>query len=230
MDDHRPGAGRPGPPLPGELLGPDGDPAAQLERWAAEARVDEAARQRTRERWLRQQAEEGGTLAGVLCDLAERGTPVAVRTRAGHQHRGRVQAVGEDFVAVAAGPVGPPGASGPVDPSGAVGSAGPWGAAGSVGPVAFVALAAVSAVQVEAGLAPPTGDRAPRPGARLANVLAGVAAEREQVLIVTAGHSDPIAGSLRSVGRDLVVVRLAGREPATAYVPLAAVAEVVVGG
>ena len=75
------------------LLGPGGDLSARLERWAAEARVDDAARQRTRERWLLQQAEEGGRMAGVLCDLGERGTAVAVRTRAGRQHRGRVGAV-----------------------------------------------------------------------------------------------------------------------------------------
>ena len=55
-----------------------GDLAARLERWAAEARVDEAARTRSRERWLRRQAEESGTLAGVLADLLEAGRAVVV--------------------------------------------------------------------------------------------------------------------------------------------------------
>ncbi|HEY8526873.1 MAG TPA: hypothetical protein VIL48_18015 [Acidimicrobiales bacterium] len=184
------------------------DLGPELERWAAEARVDDAARQRTHERWLRQQAEEEATLVGVLCDLAERGTPVAVRTRVGRQHRGTVAAVGEDFVAVAATASG----SGP-------------------GPFAYVALAAVASVRTSPGrVPPPTGDRVVRSRGRLADVLAGLAAERERILVVTAGAGDAVAGSLRAVGRDVAVVRLDGAEAGTAYVPLEAVAEVVVGG
>jgi hypothetical protein len=194
------------------LLGPGGDLSARLERWAAEARVDEAARQRTRERWLLQQAEEGGRFTGVLCDLAERGTAVAVRTRAGRQHRGRVLAVGDDFVAV---DTGSSGAADGTDGSGA----------------AFVALAAVSSVRVMPGSATaPTGDRAVRTGLRLAEVLAGLAAERERVRIVALDGGDAIAGSLRSVGLDVAVVRLDGRDPATAYVPIPAITELTLPG
>jgi hypothetical protein len=193
-------------PWGGGLLGPGDDLSARLERWAAEARVDDAARQRTRERWLLQQAEEGGSLAGVLCDLAERGTAVAVRTRAGRQHRGPVRAVGDDFVAVDPGSSGP---SGPV----------------------FVALSAVSSVRVvPASAAAPTGDRAVRTGLRLSEVLAGLAAERERVLIVALDGEDAIAGSLRSVGLDVVVVRLDGPDPATVYVPITAIAELTMPG
>jgi hypothetical protein len=210
VEDRIWGAGPPRPPAapqsaPGELLGDD--LAARLERWAAEARVEDAARQRTRERWLRQQAEEGASLAGVLCDLAERGTPVAVRTRFGRQHRGSVQAVGNDFVAVATAA-----ASGPV---------------GTTGPVAVVALDAVSSVRPQPASAPPTGDRATRTDLRLAEVLAGLAAERERVLIVALDGEEAITGSLRSVGRDLVVVRLDGPEPGSAYVPIAAITELI---
>jgi hypothetical protein len=39
-----------------------------------------------------------------------------------------------------------------------------------------------------------------------------------------------VAGVVRSVGRDLVVVQMPGGEPAVAYVPLGAVAEIVVTG
>ena len=46
--------------------------AAELSRWAAELRAQDATRSRTRERWLRQQAEEGATWTGTLLDLAER--------------------------------------------------------------------------------------------------------------------------------------------------------------
>jgi hypothetical protein len=185
------------------LLGPGGDRSARLERWAAEARVDDAARQRTRERWLLQQAEEGGRLTGVLCDLAERGTAVALRTRAGRQHRGRVRAIGDDFVAVDAGS------------SDAV----------------FVALAAVSSVRVMPTAATaPTGDRAVRTGLRLAEVLAGLAAERERVLIVALDGEEAIAGSLRSVGLDVAVVRLDGPDPATVYVPIPSITELTLPG
>jgi hypothetical protein len=197
------------------LLGPGGDLSARLERWAAEARVDEAARQRTRERWLLQQAEEGGRFTGVLCDLAERGTAVALRTRAGRQHRGRVRAVGDDFVAVDPGSSGSSDGTGGTDGSGAV----------------FVALAAVSSVRVMPGSATaPTGDRAVRTGLRLAEVLAGLAAERERVRIVARDGGDAIAGSLRSVGLDVAVVRLDGRDPATVYVPIPAITELTLPG
>src|SRR5262245_6119327 len=86
---------------PAGVLG--GDLAARLDRWVAEARVDEAARRRSRERWLRRQAEEESTVAGVLVDLLERGRPVTVHTRQGRRHHGEVRALGADFVAVATG-------------------------------------------------------------------------------------------------------------------------------
>jgi hypothetical protein len=44
------------PAIVAGLLG--GGLAARIDRWAADARVDEAARLRARERWLRDQAEE----------------------------------------------------------------------------------------------------------------------------------------------------------------------------
>jgi hypothetical protein len=197
--------------VPGELLGED--MAARLERWAAEARVDDAARQRVRERWLRQQAEEEASLAGVLCDLAERATPAAVRTRTGRWYHGQVRAVGEDFVAVRPG-------------SHAGSAAGP--AAGpSHGGDVIVALDAVSSVRTRPGQAS-TGDRAVRTVLRMAEVLARLAAERERVLLVCSDGDDGVAGTLRSVGRDVAVVRLDGPEPATAYVPIAAIAELIV--
>src|SRR4051794_39148118 len=68
-----------------------------LARWSADGRVADAARSRTRERWLRQQATEGARLAGVALDLAERRVPVIVRTLAGRAHRGVLAAVGVDF-------------------------------------------------------------------------------------------------------------------------------------
>src|SRR3954469_10464591 len=61
---------------------------AEFARWTADERATEAARSRTRERWLRQQAVEGARLAGVALDLAERRAAVIVRTSSGRTHRG----------------------------------------------------------------------------------------------------------------------------------------------
>jgi hypothetical protein len=186
--------------LPGALTGGE-DLSARLERWAAEARVDEAARRRSRELWLRRQAEEESTLAGVLVDLLEAGTAVTVHTRAGRQHRGVVRAVGAD-VAVLTRP-----------PGGAV----------------VVALRGVVSVRVPPGNGGVVGDRAHRGGLMLADVLTGLAVEREPVLLVTVDGA-ALTGVVRSVGGDVAVVRGSGEPPTTCYVPLDAIGEVVVGG
>jgi hypothetical protein len=185
----------------GGLLGEGLD--ARIDRWAADARVDEAARLRARERWLRRQAQEEGTLAGVLADVAERGAPVAVHVRGGRRHRGAVRAVGADFVALR-----------------------------SARADVIVALAAVTSVRTLPGESSTIGDRSIATSLRLVDVLGELAAEGASVALATAGGDDPIAGALRSVGQDVVVVRVAGAGAAavTAYVPIAAIVEVVVEG
>ena len=177
-----------------------GDLAARLERWAADARVDEAARVRSRERWLRRQAEEESTVAGVLADLMEAGRPVALHTRSGRRHHGVVRALGADFVALATG-------------------------RGTV----LVALAAVASLRGQPGERSVLGDREVAAGLHLADVAAGLAAERAPVLVVTA-DGEAVAGVLASVGRDVALLRGTGDPPATCYVPLAAVCEVAVEG
>jgi hypothetical protein len=170
----------------------------RLERWAAEALVDAAARRRSRERWLRQQAEEETSLRGLLVDLAERGTPVAVHMHRGRRRRSIVRAVGADFVALAVG-------------------------AAEV----IVALAVVSSVRTRPGEVPPLGHRPVTTSLRLAEVLAGLAAEREHVLVTMSDAGDAVAGEVRSVGQDVLVVRTSSQPPTTAYVPLDAVGDVV---
>lgn len=184
------------------MRGPSGGTfSARLERWVAEARVDEAAAQRSRERWLREVAEQEATLAGVLADLAERHTAVAVRTSAGRQHHGTIQVIGADFVALRL-------------------------ASGAEVLLAVRGLGAVrTAPDVEAAL----GDRALATALRLADVLAELAAERERVVLVTTSGDDAIAGELRSVGQDVVVLRTDAERAGTAYVPLAAIGEVAIG-
>jgi hypothetical protein len=172
--------------------------AARIDRWAADARVDEAARRRARERWLRQQAEEEGSLAGVLADVAEGGMPVAVHVRGGRRHRGEVRTLGSDFVALRSGD-------------------------GDV----IVALDAVTSVRTSPGEASTIGDRSMATSLRLVDVLAGLAAERAAVSLVMAGGDDVVAGVLRSVGKDVVRVRVAGAPAATAYVPVGAIVEVL---
>jgi hypothetical protein len=73
------------------------------------------------------------------------------------------------------------------------------------------------------------GDRGVERTVRLLDVVVGLAAEREHVQLVASG-GEAVAGVVRSVGRDLVVVQMPGGEPAVAYVPLGAVAEIVVTG
>ena len=125
--------------------------AARLERWAAEARVDAAAEARAREQWLRRQAEEEGALAGCSPTWPTAGCRCGC-TSAGGPFAGRIRAVGADLVAVAAD--------------------------GSRGTVAVVALDAICSVRTGPAGAAVTGDRA-GPSLRLADVLVGLAAERE---------------------------------------------------
>ena len=175
--------------------------AARIDQWAADARVDEAARRRARERWLRRQAEEEGSLAGVLADVAERGAPVAVHVRGGRRHRGEVRALGADFVAVR-----------------------------SADADVIIALAAVTSVRTRPGEVSTIGDRSIATSLRLIDVLAGLAAEGAGVLLVMAGGDDAVAGALRAVGQDVLRVRVAGAPPVTAYIPVDAIVEVVVDG
>jgi hypothetical protein len=188
--------------------------SARLERWAADARVEVAARRRARERWLRQQAEEEATFAGVLIDLGEHGVEVALHTRTGRAHRGRVGVVGADFVGLL-----------PSSP----GLGGSHGA--PVGDEVLVSLDSVTSVRMQAGARLVTGDRVLTSRLSLAEVITGLAAERERVVLVLAEAGEPVAGVLHSVGQDMVVVRLAdgmpGARPPTAYVALAAIVEVV---
>jgi hypothetical protein len=179
------------------LLGPAADGlAAALARWAAEARVDEAGAARARERWLRQQAEEEATMAGVLCDLAERRVPVVVDTIVGSRHRGMVSAVAADFVVLR------------VERRDVL-----------------VALDAVAVVRPEPGVAAPVGDRPVDVGLRLTDALAYLVSERPRVLVLLRS-GERVAGELRTIGRDVASIELDGPARAAAYVPVVAITEI----
>jgi hypothetical protein len=145
---------RPSPEGAAGLLGDDSFGDA-LARWAAEATVDEAARSRARERWLRIQAEEEASLAGALVDLAERGRPVLLDGGA-HRLRGLIVGVGADFVAMRS----------------------------DAGQQVLVPLGAVEVVRAQPG-SEVIGDRSSTLDVTLATVLGPIAADRTEVLVHT---------------------------------------------
>lgn len=177
---------------------------ADLARWTGEERADEAARSRMRERWLRRQAEEDARFAGVLLDLSEAGAGVAVRTTGGRTVHGQVVAVAKDFCVVR-----------------------------HAGMATLLAFSAVATVRPEPGSR--AGDaasgRAAPVAATLVEVLAGLAGDRPRVRVVLdGGGGDAVAGELRSVGADVVTLRLDGGADSPLYLPLAAVRELTLLG
>jgi hypothetical protein len=178
------------------LLGGD-DLLARLDRWVSDARTDEAAAARTRERWLKQAAEETATFSGVLLDLAERAAAVVVAVRGERRHRGAIAAVAADFCVLRS----------------------------PAGRDVLLAFAGIASVRIDAAGTAPTGDRAVHVELGLSEALAALAAERPRVLVVT-GSAEGVAGELRAVGLDVATVRLDGDPPSNAYVPIAAILEV----
>ena len=188
----------------GEDGGTGWSASADLERWAAEARVKEAAEARLRERWLRRQAEEEAAFAGLLLDLAEREATIVVATTGGRRHRGRIEAVGADFVALRT----------------------------AAERVTFVVSRAVASVQPALGERGSLGAAAdlrsagtsPAVGVTLADVLAHEVEHRPRVQINAGGTS--MAGELRSVGADVVTLHADGDPPGPAYFNLPSVSEI----
>lgn len=169
-----------------------------LDAWLAESRSDAAARSRRIEQNLTRQASEEASVAGILRDLGERGEPITLTTVAGSTHRGRVRAVGGDFLVLYAD-----------DRQGET----------------VIAFRAVDFVRVPSG-ATVRGDRAEQLEVTLAEVLPEMAADRPEVVVVTsAGHR--VRGELRSAGLDVARIRTDDAERATAYVPVSAIAELL---
>ena len=177
---------------------------ADLDRWAAESRVDEAAHSRMRERWLRQQAVEEARFAGVALDLAEWGGNVAIRTTTGTTLHGRIVAVARDFCVLRQ----------------------------QGGTPTFVALAGVAVLRPDPGhqLPEAASERSAPVDMGLAEALANLAADRPRVRIRVEGGGDAVAGELQAVGADVVTVRLDGEPRATIYVQLGALRELTLLG
>lgn len=180
------------------VLGGTDELARSLERWAADAMVDEAARQRTRQRWLRIQAEEEASVLGALVDLAERGRPVVLDV--GDQRlRGAVVGIGADFLAMRS----------------------------DRGQDVLIRTDAVEVVRAEPGERAVVGDRAALVEVTLAAVVGPLAAERPDVVVRTRS-GQVVRGELRSAGTDVVRLRADGDPPAPVWVPLDAIDLLVV--
>lgn len=165
-----------------------------------QTRADQAAAERSRERSLRQQAEESARFSGLSLGLAERGAPVTVRTTSGRVHRGELLAVGHDFAGLRA-----------LD-----------------GTETDLLIAALSAVRADAALRPveAADARTPALDLRMAELLAQEAADRPRVAVMLAGDPEPVVGRLRGVGEDVVTVESDGRRGDFTYARLGSITEV----
>ena len=185
------------PPVEGILGAPD--LGARLERWVAEARSSDAAAAKARARWLRAQSEESATFAGVLIDLAERTAPVVVHTRAGRRHRGVIAVVAIDFCALRT----------------------------DRGTDILVAYRGIASVRPDTDVPGPSGDRLVHAEVALTEMLSILNADRPRVLVMTTVDDEGVAGELRSVGLDVITLRLDGGSRAPVYVPVGTITEVV---
>jgi hypothetical protein len=174
---------------------PIDDLVGELSRWLAATRADAAAASRARERWLRQQAEEEATLAGLLLDLAEQGQELVIHTPGERRHRGIVTAVADDFLALHA-------------------------SAGTDVLIRYDGIAVVRPL----GQAPVGGDRARALDISFGEAVSALVGDRPRVLIVTR-DGQGLSGDLRSAGVDVLTLRLDGEPRATIYVPFASIAE-----
>lgn len=183
------------------MAGSQGSPSSfdAFDRFAADQRVQEAARARARRSSLEVQADEEATLRGVLLDLGERAAEVHLELDAGRALTGVVVHVGMDHLEVHA----------------------------RDGRTVFVALAAVHAVlPLDAGDAV-RGTRTLSPGSAdtLHHVLHDLAGERSPVLVRLRSGAT-VEGELRSVGQDVATLLVDGQPRRRGHVSLGAVAEV----
>lgn len=185
-----------GDALPSDPYG-RGSLVDSLTRWAAEAQVDEAARARSRERWLRHQAAEDTSLASVIADLSERERAVLIHTSAGRRHRGQVTALGTDFIAIQT----------------------------DTGADILIARHGVTAIRTQPREQQAHSGRFVKLELRLVDAIAAMAEDRPRVTIAT-GPNDTFNGDLMSVGIDVLTVRIDGDTRANVYIPTAAVVEI----
>ena len=165
-------------------------------RWSGDEQLRHRVAERSRERWLRQQALDATTLSGVLVDLAERGATVGLQT-ANHLLRGRLVGTGPDLAVVEDGQHC----------------------------TTMVNLAALVSVDVPGTLStngsPLLGHRSPLLPLSFADALATLAAEILPVRLHLAGED--LLGDLVAAGEDVLVLRLSSSSRRHRYVNLSRV-------
>jgi len=154
---------------------------ADLSEWVGRLLVADAAHERSEGYWLRRQAAEEGTFAGVLADLAERRIPVVVHLGNGRRHRGVIRALGADFVLLGAGERD-----------------------------VLVRVDAIGAIRTLPHAPVTLGDRPVAGTLTLAEALAAMADDRPRLLLVGADATEAVSGELRAVGRDVLHLRVDG--------------------
>jgi hypothetical protein len=152
----------------------------ELRRWAADEETARVAQSRSRARWLRQQAADSATLAGVLLDLAERRAVVIVEAAA-RTHTGRLVTVSTGLCVLEE-----------IDD-----------------PAHHLALIALPAITMLVPPVQALGDRVPDLRLDLAAALAGLASDRPTVSLELEGGKRA-TGVLESVGVDIVTLRIDG--------------------
>ena len=174
------------------------DPLAALQRWVADGQVDEAARARSRRRWLENAATRAATLGGVLLDLAERRRPVIVRTLAGHRVAGPIIAVGADFVGVADARLGD----------------------------TLMPTTRIATVQPAPSDDLPAGDRRHDVVLAFGDALMELAAERPEVMVGVGDET--LRGELRTASTEVVTLVIADERREPISIALTAIDHVVV--
>lgn len=157
----------------------------------------EAVIDRSRSRWLRQSAEEEATLAAIVAGLMESAADVLVTTRTGFACRGRIAALGPDVVVVT-----------------------------SVSPVLPVVVMRADAItSVRSTSRGPRAAAGPHGNVRdlmFAEVLAGLAADRCDVVVHVDGEDGGLGGQLLSAGTNVMTVRLPGPDATYVHVAMTA--------
>lgn len=176
---------------------------ANLAIWADEQRAHEAAASRVRERWLRVQLEDQATFASLALALAERQSTVLLTTTAGCQHRGRLIALGSDFLLTRAGRR-----------------------------ATFIPHRAVATLRAGPGSPAvwPSEERASPLTTTFVQAVTGLAGDRPRVSVVLSRPEDRLAGELTSVGLDVAMMALPAGEGGPTYVRLSSVTELSVLG
>ena len=167
-----------------------------------ELRADSANAHRRREAWLRRQATEDATVVGTLLSLAERDAVVALTTRAGNRHVGRLRGAGTDLVLID----------------------GPGGRV-AVDIQAVDSFQAHRSDSTDGRRLAAVGHRGSADHTTMLDLLSWIAADRPDVTVVTRSGAR-CTGELVAVGSDVVVLRPADGGPVS-YTPVASLSEVL---